>query len=135
MDSISIDLKGTTVDAVEQRGGQLRIHFSRTYQLKTMTGSRERTRWWQAGALVFSGVGSEVVVPPRGELCCCGGELEDNLYVYRDMIPVPFESRGRVGCRLEFEGLDTPLVVRGEAVQLELEGVARYIEHLRPETG
>ncbi|GAB0147860.1 MULTISPECIES: hypothetical protein [Marichromatium] len=134
MDSISIDLKGSTVDAVEQRGGQLRIHFSRAYQLKTMTGSRERTRWWQAGTLVFDGA-DETVLPPPGELCCSGGELEDNLYVYRDMIPVPFESRGRVGCSLEFEGLEAPLVVRGEAVRLELEAVPRYIEHLRPETG
>ncbi len=34
--------------------GKLKVRFSRAYIIKTMSGSEERTRWWQTGELVFA---------------------------------------------------------------------------------
>jgi hypothetical protein len=131
MDSSSIDLKGSEIDALRLENGILRVHFSRAYIVKTMTGSQERTRWWQAGDLVIDG--AEVESPlPLTPLVCDGGDIDDNLYTYRDMIPIPLDSRGRTGCDLRFRDIDARLKVRGETLRLELADVPKYIEHIRP---
>lgn len=131
MDSSSIDLKGSEIDALRLADGCLRIHFSRAYIVKTMTGSQERTRWWQAGELVIEGAEVESAVP-QAPLVCDGGDLDDNLYTYRDMIPIPLDTRGRTGCDLRFRGTPVRLKVRGETLRLELADVPKYIEHIRP---
>lgn len=131
MDSSSIELKGSEIEGIAHDGDRLEIRFARTYLIKTMTGSAERTRWWQAGRLVIEG--AEVAErPPEGPLVCAGGDLDENIYTYRDMIPIPFESRGHVGCELHFEGTAARLRVTGTAVRLVMLDVPKYIEHLRP---
>ena len=57
MDSSSINLFGSEVERIDVEGDKVSLRFSRAYIEKTMTGSVERTRWWQAGALVFEGAG------------------------------------------------------------------------------
>ena len=56
--------------------------------------------------------------------------MGENVYTYRDMIPVPLDSRGRAHCLLRVG--DGIIRVDGAAVRLEMDGVPRYIEHLRP---
>lgn len=130
MDSNSIELPGSEVEAISFKDGCLRIRFSRAFIVKTMTGSRERTRWWQAGDLVMEGARLEGGLP-QGPLVCACGDFDDNVFTYRDMIPIPLASRGRTRCNLRFRGTDARLVVTGETLQLEMEGVAKYIEHIR----
>ena len=110
MDSSSIELPGSEIDSLEVKGGCLRIHFSRAYIVRTMTGSDERTRWWQAGSLVLDGAVLECE-PPKPPLVCAGGDVQDNVFTYRDMIPLPLDSRGRAGCDLRFRGTDAQLKV------------------------
>jgi hypothetical protein len=130
LDSVSIDLNGSEVAAIALQGRALRLDFSRAYLIKTMTGSIEQTRWWQAGQLIIED--AEVESPlPFGPLVCLGGDLEENVFTYRDMIPVPFESRGRVGCNLRFVGVEEPLRVSGTAMRLLMQDKPKYIEHLR----
>lgn len=129
MDSSQIDLRGLEIGSIDFEQGTLRIHFSRAYILKSMTGSKERTRWWQAGALVIEGV-EEHPPLPEGPLLCLGGDIDENVHTYRDMIPVPFESRGSIRCLLRFEGRGDLFVVAGRAVRLEMTDVPRYIEHV-----
>lgn len=131
MDSSSIELPGSEIAAITLQGGELRIHFSRAYIIKTMTGSVERTRWWQAGDLVLEDaeVWGEL---PQGPLVCGGGDVSENIYTYRDMIPIPLQSRGRARCLLRFRDSDRILRAEGRGVRLELDAVAKYIEHLRP---
>jgi len=131
MDSSSIELPGSEIESVTLQDGCLRIHFSRAYILKTMTGSQERTRWWQSGDLVMDGAKAESDLP-AGPLICDGGDIDDNIYTYRDMIPLPLESRGHTRCDLRFRGTDARLVVTGETLRLEMTEVPKYIEHLRP---
>ena len=129
MDSTSIDLNGSTIGAIAIDGDTVRIRFSPAYLTKTMTGSVERTRWWQEGALVFSG--AEFSAPPLSSFpaTCSGGDVGENIYTYRDMLPVPLDSAGQAHCRLKTEHGDICLTASG--VRLEMEGVPKYIEHLR----
>jgi len=131
MDSTSIELPGSTIAAVKVDGDTVRIEFEPAYLVKSMTGSVERTRWSQNGALVFEGAEPGDLDPlPEFPVECRGGDIGENVYTYRDMIPVPLESRGHAHCVLKVG--DTMLRVSATAVRLDMEGVPKYIEHLRP---
>jgi len=130
MDSASIDLVGSRVQAVTAEGDILRIRLEPAYIIKTMTGSTERTRWSQNGDLIFRGASLQADLPPLPSVCA-GGDVEENIYTYRDMIPVPLSSRGQASCDLAFEGTDQRLQVQALGVSLEMEGLPKYIEHLR----
>lgn len=134
MDSTSIDLVGSKISEVRCEHGQVSIRLEPAYLVKTMTGSVERTRWWQNGWLVFDDAELEDasvldVLPAE----CAGGDVGENIYTYRDMLPVPLESAGQVHCDIGLSGSDKRIVVRGRAVSLRMEEVPRYIEHIRPE--
>ncbi len=131
MDSTSIELKGSEIETIAVDGDRLEIRFARAYLIKTMTGSVERTRWWQAGALMIEGA-TVSEQPPDGPLVCLGGDLEANIYVYRDMIPVPLVQRGRIRCDFGFAGTELRLRAEGTSARLEMRDVPKYIEHLRP---
>lgn len=130
MDSMSIDLNGSEIASIELQDGRLRLHFSQAYLIKTMTGSTERTRWRQAGDLVIEGVEVASPIPPCPTRCL-GGDIDDNIYTYRDMIPIPLTSRGHARCALRLEGATEPFVAEGTAISLEMQDTPKYIEHLR----
>lgn len=131
MDLTSIELPGSVIVSVRAAEGEVRIRFEPAYLIQTMTGSEERTRWKQNIELVFEGAelleGEGVELPAT----CAGGDILDNVYTYRDMVPVPLESRGRAGCSLRLEGSEVPVRVEAEAVRVEREDLPRYIEHIR----
>ena len=132
MDSTSIELRGSNIAAVTIDGETIRVVFEPAYLVKTMTGSVERTRWWQNGVLVFEGAELDSEPPlPGFPAECRGGDVGENVYTYRDMIPVPLESRGRAHCVLRVA--DGQIRVTAEAVRLEMRDVPKYIEHLRPD--
>ena len=131
MDSSSIELPGSEIEGVVLEDGALRIRFARAYIVKTMTGSVERTRWWQKGELVIGGAEVEGELP-RGALVSEGGDLVENVYTYRDMIPLPLDSHGNIRCDFRFRGTEVRLVARGDSVRLEMEATPKYIEHVRP---
>jgi len=130
MDSASIELPGSELEAILLEDDCLRISFSRVIIIKTMTGSSERTRWWQTADLVMEGAEVEGC-PPTGPLVCVGGDIEDNIFTYRDMIPLPLSSRGSVGCDLSFRDTPAHLKVMATAIRMEMKGLPKYIEHLR----
>ena len=129
MDISSIDLPGCEVESIRQDGDRVVLHFSRAYIIKTMTGSAERTRWYQSGDLVFD----KAVVEEELPVCpcvCAGGDVGENIYTYRDMIPIPLDSRGRAHCDLKFES-GGRLRLQAEGVRLEMDDRPYYIEHIR----
>ena len=130
MDSSTIQLPGSEIERISLQQGCLRVSFSRAYIVKTMTGSNEKTLWWQAGDLVLEGAEAEQRIP-SGPAVCDGGDIDENIYTYRDMIPVPLDSRGRTRCELKLRDSDEKVVVRGETVRLELSGTPKYIRHVR----
>jgi len=131
MDSSSIDLPGCEVASIDIEGNRISLRFSKAYIIKTMTGSAERTQWWQAGSLVFEGASVEGALPPTPAVCS-GGDIGENIYTYRDMIPIPLQSRGQAHCDLRFEGTDLRLRIRAEAVHLDMYDRPYYIKHIRP---
>lgn len=131
MDSSNIQLKGSEIENIEVEGSSVKIFFSRAIIIKTMTGSVEKTKWSQAGYLVFED--AELLGEVKLPAVCAGGDVGENVYTYRDMIPVPLDSRGRAHCDLYFEGSDDHLKVEAGSVRLEMLAVPKYIEHIRPE--
>ena len=132
MDSSSIDLPGSEIESIDLNDGVLRVRFSRAYLIQTMTGSKERTRWWQAGEMIMEGAEVEGELP-AGPLVCAGGDVGENVYTYRDMIPLPLDSRGRTHCDLKFQNSDQKLTATAETVRLVMQDMPKYIEHIRPE--
>jgi len=132
MDSSSIDLPGSEIEQITVTEDQVTIHFSSAKLVKTMSGSVERTLWHQAGELIFEGAAVEGEYP-RGALICSGGDVGENIYTYRDMIPIPFKSAGRVYCDLGFENQQHHLKVEGDKVTLKMSGRPHYVGHQRPE--
>jgi len=132
MESSSIELPDSEISAVGYRDGCLCIRFSRAYIIRTMSGSQERTRWWQRGDLVMEGAKIEAR-PPEGQLVCDGGDIDDNIFTYRDMIPIPLETKGLIRCDLRFRGTDIRLIANGETLKLEMVDVPKYIKHIRSE--
>jgi hypothetical protein len=131
MDSSSIELRGSEIESIDIREDCLRVRFSRAFLVKTMTGSEERTRWWQAGELVMEGAEIHSSVP-AGPLICDGGDIDDNVFTYRDMVPLPLDTRGRTACDLRFRGTDAVLKATAETLRLDMVDVPKYIEHIRP---
>ena len=130
MDSSSIQLPDSEISSVSLTAGVLRIDFSRAYIVKTMTGSTEKTLWWQAGSLVMEGAEAHEPLP-EGAVTCDGGDIDDNIYTYRDMIPIPLESRGHTRCDLKLRNSRVRIVVTGETVRLEMRETPKYIRHIR----
>jgi hypothetical protein len=130
MDSSSIELPGSEVESIAFENGRLTIRFSRAIIIKTMSGSAERTRWWQAGALVYEGAELESEIPECPAICE-GGDVGENVYTYRDMIPVPLNSQGRARCDLKFANSEVRLQAWAEGVKLVMEDRPHYIEHIR----
>jgi len=132
VDSSSIELPGSVIAGVEVSDQSIKILFDPAYLFKTMTGSVERTKWRQKGALVFEG--AELLGElPEFPAVCSGGDVGENIYTYRDMIPVPLTSQGRAHCTLKVENSERVIKVEASSVSLEMEDNAQYIEHIRPE--
>ncbi|MCW8890072.1 MAG: hypothetical protein OQL20_05370 [Sedimenticola sp.] len=130
MDSSSIELPGSEIESIVIENATVAIRFAPAYIIKTISGSTERTRWRQQGVLLFSEAEVEGDLPPTP--CTCeGGDVGQSVFTYRDMIPLPFEGRGRAHCELKIKGADQPLKVMGEAVKLNMEDRPYYIEHIR----
>lgn len=134
MDSSSIELPGSEIEDITLENDVLSIRFSRALIVKTMTGSVERTLWWQKGALILAGAEVEGEIP-KGPLVAAGGDVGENVYTYRDMIPIPLDSRGRAHCDLRFRGSAAHLRAHGHSIRLEMEATPKYLRHIRPGEG
>ena len=133
MDSTSIDLCGSRISRVEVDGDTVKLRFEPAYLVKTLTGSVERTRWWQNGYLVFEGATLEdASVMDELPADCAGGDVGENVFTYRDMLPVPLKSAGHAHCDLRLKDSEHSLRIEAKGLHLELEGVAKYLEHIRP---
>ncbi len=125
-------MPGSLISAVEVDGETISVRFEPAYLIKMMTGSAERTRWRQSGALVFDGAELADDEPlPELPAECLGGDVGENVYTYRDMVPVPLESRGHVHCAIKTANGNVR--ISGTALRLVMDDVPKYIEHLRPE--
>jgi len=129
---IELSFPEARIERIEQTGDALILHLSELFLFISLTGSRERTQWRQSGTLTVEQAEIDGPLPA----CPCaleGGDLHDHAFTYRDLAPLPIDSRGQVGCTLRFAGQAEPLVLRGERIRLELTGNRRYVGHVRPD--
>lgn len=131
MDLTSIELAGSVIASVTRQQGEVVVRFEPAYLIKTMTGSDERTKWKQNVELVFTRATLEDMEQVDFPMPCAGGDVGENIYTYRDMIPVPLESRGSAHCDLGLADTAQRIRVQAEGLKLVQEGVAKYIEHMR----
>ncbi|EIC22089.1 hypothetical protein Thi970DRAFT_02337 [Thiorhodovibrio frisius] len=138
MDASSIQISGSEIAGASpealQGDGSFRLQFTRALILKTMTGSAEQTRWWQAGELLIGGVERVEGELPGVPAVCERGDIDDNQYTYRNMIPIPLKSRGQIRLELHLRDREEPLIVTGGTIELALRDTPKYIEHIRPAT-
>lgn len=132
MEISSIKLPGSEVESIRMKDGNLILRFARAYIVKTISGSEESTKWWQAGDLVFEQAEVEGELPECPAVCT-GGDVGENIYTYRDMIQIPMQGAGQAHCDLGFEGTDARLKVRSTRVRLSMQDRPRYVEHIKPE--
>ncbi|RDH90067.1 MAG: hypothetical protein DIZ77_14250 [endosymbiont of Seepiophila jonesi] len=132
METTSIDLPGCEIESITFEVGVLRVRFSRAYIVKTLTGSEERTRWWQAGEMILEGAEVEGELP-AAPCVCDGGDVGENVYTYRDMVPLPLESRGRAHCALKIRDSGLVLKAQADGIKLVMDDRPHYIEHIKPE--
>ncbi len=131
MDLTSIKLAGSVIASVANNEEEVSIRFEPAYLIKTMTGSEERTKWTQNIELIFSGAELEDLGQSTFPATCAGGDVGENVYIYRDMIPVPLDSRGSAHCDLFLDDTEQRIRVQAEAVKLVQQSTAKYIEHIR----
>lgn len=132
MDSSTIELPGSEISGVTIEAETISVHFERVTVIKTITGAFQRTRWWQKGDLVFEGA-QLIDALPSLPAVCSGGDVGENVYTYRNMIPIPLESRGAAHCDLKIQGSDQHLRIQAQAVRLDMIDVPQYIEHIDAE--
>ena len=131
MDLTSIELAGSVIASVTNQDDEVVIRFEPAYLIKTMTGSDERTKWKQNVELVFTGATLEDLGTLAFPVTCAGGDVGENIYTYRDMIPVPLDSRGSAHCDLGLVDAEQHIRVQGGSLKLVQEAVPKYMEHIR----
>jgi hypothetical protein len=131
MEISSIELPGSEIESIVFEGSNLILRFSRAYIIKTISGSVERTKWWQAGDLVFEQAELEGNIP-QCPAVCSGGDVGENIYTYRNMIQIPLQGEGAAHCDLGFVGTDDRLKLRAARVRLVMQDRPRYVEHIKP---
>ena len=125
----TLELPTVTLDAIEQHADCLKLKFHGEIT-KMMDGAKQRTLWKQSGTLIIHA--AEIVSPPlpKTPVQLTGGEVTDNIYVYRNILRLPLHSHGDVGFRLELKDTTPDLAVRGNEIKVILNDDSKYIRHL-----
>jgi len=125
-----LQLPGAQLASIEQDGATFTLHFSLVRLVQEMEGAFEDSLWTQAITLIVRGATLEGMLPA----CPCvikGGDLNDNIYTYRNHAPLPVRWRGEVYCRLVVEGTDAEITLRGTGMEVKQLDYPRYIQHIK----
>ena len=128
--SNTLQLPGAQLESIDQTDDEITLHFSLVHLLQEMEGAFEDSQWTQAVRLTVRGSKLEGELPA----CPCelkGGDLTDNIYTYRDHVPLPINWRGEVRCKLVCAGTGAEFSIEGDSMQLEQIDHPRYIRHVK----
>ncbi len=124
-----LELPGMQIQAITSENNQVTLMFSAANVVKSMDDAVEKTLWRQAGKLIVSQAELAGEIPALPAIVE-HADINDNTYTQRDMIQIPLESRGRVGCELQFRDHAGHVVIWGEEIRLVLDDAAKYIRHI-----
>jgi hypothetical protein len=126
----TLRLPGCVLQSITREDTGVVLGFSLVYLVKKIEGAFEDTLWKQAGDLIIFNAEIEEGLPA----CPCeidGGDLQDNIYTFRDMVPLPLKWRGATSCILRTRGGAGTLEISGDAMEMHLIGDPRYIGHIK----
>jgi hypothetical protein len=115
---------------IEQSGDErITLDFSRVYLVQVMEDAFEDSLWTQAVRLTLEDC--EIA----GELPTCpcelqGGELTNNIYTWRNLVPLPIRWRGDTGCKLIVAGSGATCTIRANRMALEQIDYPRYLRRI-----
>ena len=125
-----LSLHNMIVDKAAMEEDEFSLSFSQANVIKTMDNARQRTLWRQSGHLFIRQAKLMQMPEQAAPYTLSGGDLSDNIYVYRDSIRLPLRSRGQVSIEFAVRGDEEKLIVCGKEIEISMRGVARYLKHL-----
>lgn len=128
-----LDTRGLSIARVERDSECLSLAFTQAKIEKIMDNAEQRTLWTQAGALE---IWTARVTPalPEAPFVIAHSDLDDGMYLQRDMIRIPMDIAGAVAVELQCAGLPEPCRIEAARTRLRLDGNPRYVRHLDPES-
>ena len=127
-----LELPNTVIADLEVSDSRYVLIFSDALIIKVMDAAKQRTRWRQSGSIIVKGSFSDSV--ENSNIKCPvkirSGEFQDNVFVYYNTIRLPCHVYGDVAIRTSFDGIEQPLEISGEEIEVVLEGEPKYIKHI-----
>ncbi len=127
----NLQLPGAQLSSIEQDGDdRITLHFAQVRLIQEMEGAFEDSLWTQAIRLTLRDIEIDGELPA----CPCelqGGELTNNIYTWRNQVPLPIRWRGDVGCKLVVAGSGASCTIRANQLAVEQIDHPRYIKHIK----
>lgn len=127
----NLQLPGAQLERIERDGDErITLHFSRVELIQEMEGAFEDSLWTQAIRLTLTDYEIEGNLPE----CPCellGGEMTNNIYTWRNLVPLPVRWRGAVACKLLVASDPNGCTIRANQMNLEQIDHPRYIKHIK----
>ncbi len=127
-----LDPRGLKIDRLDQEAQRWALHFAEANIEKIMDNAEQRTLWTQAGSIEIRDPKPSAELP-AAPFSILHADLDDGLYVQRDMIRLPSDVSGEVVLSLQIDGRAEPLRLGGSRVCLHFDGDPRYVRHLDPD--
>jgi hypothetical protein len=124
----AIEIHDSSLISIAKRGDLFELRFDAYIHTSEGTpGMDGGTGWTQIVLLVF-GSGTLEGSITKWPSVLYGGTLEIDGEASENIIPIPLDRKGNIQLTLKPSSIDDPIVVRGNHVRLELQGVPTYVE-------
>lgn len=123
----AIEIHDSYLTSMATHGDLLELRFSAyIHKSEGSPGVQAGTGWTQEVTLVFGNgsVEGSIIEWPAD---LYDGTLEIDGEASENMVPIPLDRKGTVRLTLKPKS-DDPIVVRGDSVRLELQGIATFVE-------
>jgi hypothetical protein len=103
--------------------------FDQAYIEKSMDNAVNKTLWRQSGSIKIENPSFDGDLPTTPFLIE-HADILDNIYILKDMVPIPLDSQGEVAFEVHIAGLSKKSVFRGTRIVLILDDLPKYIKHI-----
>lgn len=123
----AIEIHDSYLTSISKQGDEVRLHLSAYIHKSDGTPGTDAGTGWIQDATILFGSGTVEGSIAEWPAWLWDGALDINGNASDNVIPVPLDRDGTVQLTLESKGGER-IVVRGNHVRLELEGVPQYVE-------
>ncbi|MEG3592090.1 MAG: hypothetical protein VX354_02135 [Pseudomonadota bacterium] len=103
--------------------------FDKAYIEKSMDNAVNKTLWMQAGCIKIENPSFDGDLPTT-PFSIEHADILDNIYILKDMVPLPLDSQGEVAFEVQIAGLSKKNVFKGTRIVLILDDLPKYIKHI-----